>query len=809
MSNINNLLPTGNSTNWGQQINVVLQNLNQRVGKIESALSNDVGNEIHNLGYAGSGVVGQCSLEFTPGDNKLVFSGGVFVGSTVNNYNPSVNKEATLAPLPPLPPYTYVYLFYDNDDTKSFIENLSIITASEFYYDYTHIMLGVLCQGTPNTFIPKVFSSTKTSMQHNDEYYRRWLVGKSITHEPSFALSANTLTYAPAKPDTYYLYSDGFDQHNIANYEANDKRLITTIDKVLYLRDHVNIESEIETNISTTGLSFCNSNNWTFYRILIGIDGASFLQKHYNTNPSTGFTPTSGNLDKLSDIMLDLEFNNNITGLLASDFVEVARVGLYVDDNDLQTITSSNTNYFYVKSRSNGITPQASVNLQSINSGTLYLDNTIFQNNLNSSNNQQCQLQLQGATSETTTYSVCVEYESEYDNVIQASVTVDNIWSWGGPPSSSVLAEHFNKPKLSINNIIYPCIKIERIKLFWDSLESPEEEWEEMDWDDTPGLTIHKGDSEHFMYFDPAGGVDKVQLTLLWDNSGNIFISREGQEQYIFKLACWELTYLQSYDSYTTNSALYYLDLAKNSNQAQLLTSQFNGGSTNNISVMYNDNRGLELSNTYAKLQYRADKNLLMNNNSTSLSNSATQRLLMDVDGTSLSNSATRRLLMDDGGAFLSNSGGILLSLTDTEAKLQYENSSVSINTDGINFNNNIKLDNGKTFTIGEGGFIVYSSDKRCKDNIQLLDTSYLPIVNQVPIVKYNYKKSNIPQLGIIAQDLEQLLDDKSQCYFIDIIQDDEIENKRVLKETKLVYILWKAIQEQQKEIEELKQKIK
>lgn len=103
---------------------------------------------------------------------------------------------------------------------------------------------------------------------------------------------------------------------------------------------------------------------------------------------------------------------------------------------------------------------------------------------------------------------------------------------------------------------------------------------------------------------------------------------------------------------------------------------------------------------------------------------------------------------------------------------------------------------------------ITFMSDARHKDNIAPTALKFTSVVNNTPIVEFNYKNSDIKHIGLISQDLEKAI---NSCYsecFIQTVQEEEIKDCKRLKETKLVYILWKALQESNAEIQELKKEI-
>jgi hypothetical protein len=100
-------------------------------------------------------------------------------------------------------------------------------------------------------------------------------------------------------------------------------------------------------------------------------------------------------------------------------------------------------------------------------------------------------------------------------------------------------------------------------------------------------------------------------------------------------------------------------------------------------------------------------------------------------------------------------------------------------------------------------------SDIKLKENI-IDTTSKLDKLMQVRIVNYNLKGEELKQIGVIAQELEQIFPS-----LVDEHTDKDIDNNDIGTTTKsvkysvFVPILVKAIQEQQAQIEELKLKIK
>ena len=94
-------------------------------------------------------------------------------------------------------------------------------------------------------------------------------------------------------------------------------------------------------------------------------------------------------------------------------------------------------------------------------------------------------------------------------------------------------------------------------------------------------------------------------------------------------------------------------------------------------------------------------------------------------------------------------------------------------------------------------------SDRHLKTNINAINDSVLPFITSTPVYTFNYKKDpTIPVIGIMAQDVL----DKN-------INDFNLVKKNgngyyEIKESKMIYILWKAVQEQQKQIEALQARL-
>ena len=104
-------------------------------------------------------------------------------------------------------------------------------------------------------------------------------------------------------------------------------------------------------------------------------------------------------------------------------------------------------------------------------------------------------------------------------------------------------------------------------------------------------------------------------------------------------------------------------------------------------------------------------------------------------------------------------------------------------------------------------------SDRRLKENFTDSSiTNYTKLIEDIPLVDYNYIGNDTPQLGIIAQDLEEILPERYKKEFIGKhkLREKNGDNTEYLSivESKLIYLCIGAIKELASEIKELKKKL-
>lgn len=107
-----------------------------------------------------------------------------------------------------------------------------------------------------------------------------------------------------------------------------------------------------------------------------------------------------------------------------------------------------------------------------------------------------------------------------------------------------------------------------------------------------------------------------------------------------------------------------------------------------------------------------------------------------------------------------------------------------------------------------EASYFNSTSDIRAKKDIAKIDFSALNLISSVPIYSYKYKNdiTNTSTIGIMAQDL---LPYQEQLQLVSNEKATGENNDYMsIKDNKLIFILWKAIQEQQEEINKLKEQL-
>ena len=103
-----------------------------------------------------------------------------------------------------------------------------------------------------------------------------------------------------------------------------------------------------------------------------------------------------------------------------------------------------------------------------------------------------------------------------------------------------------------------------------------------------------------------------------------------------------------------------------------------------------------------------------------------------------------------------------------------------------------------------EAQYFNATSDARAKSNITPAQFSALDVIKQLPIYTFNYLNDPKLSVGLIAQEAAEYdLDGFNMVDNIDA--EGAFGDFMQMKESKLVYVLWKAVQELSAEVESLK----
>lgn len=159
----------------------------------------------------------------------------------------------------------------------------------------------------------------------------------------------------------------------------------------------------------------------------------------------------------------------------------------------------------------------------------------------------------------------------------------------------------------------------------------------------------------------------------------------------------------------------------------------------------------------------------------------------------------------------LSNTAGITLTAGVDKTFTLDENGNVNasgnIKTKNIYLNNATAENNeaGVIRTTGNGyiqaPFFVATSDRRAKENIVSLPP-LLNYVRSIPVYSFNFRDNpSEPSIGIMAQDVES----RFVGPFNLVQQPADPSSYKAIRESKLVYILWKAVQDLADEVDSLK----
>jgi hypothetical protein len=113
------------------------------------------------------------------------------------------------------------------------------------------------------------------------------------------------------------------------------------------------------------------------------------------------------------------------------------------------------------------------------------------------------------------------------------------------------------------------------------------------------------------------------------------------------------------------------------------------------------------------------------------------------------------------------------------------------------------------TNNVSVGGDLLFTSDSRLKHKIELVsERSILDSLVNTEVWKFEYLAApGEIKLGVMAQDIERNFPGLAG-QLVSVDSGDGIDDRRLLKESRLVYVLWAALQEEHSRRSELEERV-
>lgn len=774
MSNIK--LPVSKDINWGPALNSYLSQLENRVGSIEgqiaaSATDNSKFN-MANATYASSGwSVITADLKGEIKDNTLtvVVNGTAYYGGT--SITPVVydNRSYTVT-LDDDKAY-FVYLKYDDNNT-------TLEKYSEYKYGYSYILVGFVKRN--KKFIPYYQTCTQSQFQQKYDLDHIWgnmdnlYVIISVDKDGNIKISTTT--------DSKYIINGLYitkDLFILTDPEPAIKYTVSGMAKPIY--ETIVGEKEPQLSESGTYESGYNKGLYRYGRILVDVFGDMYVQyPNINDRNVKDWEIVKNNQPEyiaVNNQLYNLAFysvNDEKLGYRPNMMLEVGRfaiVGGAVNVTYSQSGDKSDKIYF-AKALNAGIMCQQSQNAWVSNTGDVSLSPLLFRN-VNDGYPFKINYNQSASTTDYPTFIIDKDKTIRNDNCfLFENHKTSNIISFKHNYNAHFQIGSYDTSDNELNTCGYANIILDN-----DSFRVGDKR--NVDLSRPFNIFIGNSVDCENKVFGSIGDYKTENVT--YNHIGLLkTISEKTEDGYFYATGMIELFSGRLKARTPTSRDEDDSSIEKEDYIAIGSTSQ-TAGDKQSIIRIHSDEK-IALS-TGAKV---LSSKIVMDNNN----------ILFDYDF--------------DESTTPGNLGYISISRNNDENKV------IDFTADCKNITlksqNPIKC---SSIEMQEGAYITYISDRRCKENISALKFNYLDTILKTPVVHYNYLNDSIHQVGIIAQDLEDNLP-ANQDVFIRKTNSDGLKNRRSIAETKLVYILWKGLQEEaqareklEKELEELKNKIK
>ena len=805
-------LPTTGAANWGSGLNAYIRHLETRIQNVEQKIGDTtISDVVQNVAGACTGVISNFNVNFQESSRTLKFSGTVYYAGGIRKV---IDVKSEIS-------YTisddynssdigyFVYLNYNSSSSSlDEVGRLEFVLDPELILSYQRILLGFYCN---NKFVPYFYWDMKTVTQHQYELTHPYndLDENYITIQISSGL-VNTINIGPKTCNVYcgglgQTEGDVFTSSEVAPYSLTILEPSATSNPLIYLEDELE-DGELITKHVTSAPAVNNTvdNRGNYYRILVDIFGRTYVQKAAKKNDinvaSYGAEQTLLNVRfgrkffQSSSLGYSYSYQSNLLMEVGRFAYNGAVSTTYANSIEGSNIIFNNSaEMIYTRSAWDGVGSQPFLGVWDLKEGYLFLDKLKFLK-----------------SEEDNTYDFKINYVSDvFKNSAGTTEGLQEI-TFAYPFTAATL------------NNIDPSIY---------------------------SITDFTVQGDLFKFLEFKTNVYQVRIKL------------GAQYYLIEKDKIIDVNTEVSYPTYTytIDSGLASVTIAPKKYDSHIgvdFTYSISGEAdltalknilidiiyVNEVSLYLKNNMAVEANPTFmwTKMNTGSDAILLMNNNS--------QLIMPAVDTQPLTIKGNGLLLQDGDKDVLRSSklGGSTLTLysdlydsDDKTAKVEHvfkmdtdaapgRSSTYQINhysqvdpLSDFDIANTVieskwimedtggsspqyltlsftadKINVNGTIYMAENEQMMYVSDARRKENFETLNQSYLDVVNKVPVFKYNYKNSNKNQIGIIAQDLEKALENYKEC-FISVQDTTELENQRSLNENKLIFILWKALQEE------------
>lgn len=844
MSNTDIRLPTSGSLNWGGGLNRYLENLNSEILNLQKLVAQKKEN-YHLVGYAGSGMVGECDIEYSTSSHKVSFSGNVYLSGEHAYYKEDLEVESSELSETSYPVFVFLLAEVATSGEDQGEYTWRIVTDDSFQIDYHYILLGLFYRFTVSSasgnkiienFIPYYFSSAKTLAQHRHELIQRWAdLNRNLT-----SLTVTIKDKIPSILSTdldwdgdFDLYCGGLGHDNeqstvlspagkytVARSHFVTKSGVKTLEKkninVILFQDKVEGEEGkiVTSKLESWNINDFNDDKTVYFRILLDIFGNIIIQKSLDDLifPSAQRQWSEQQLYNARFASLESSIVSGASGFSweAGLPIEVARFGYNCADISDTTYKQNDhtpglANFYFVKSLDAGVAYQQAQNIYITQDSEIWLDKVSFKKT--GSDPNSFVMDYKGGeylyksytnkiTSTTSSFYVSTTLPPDKDDQVASSDWRQDITyyveeiGWYEVESGSENVIKYFKTKKAFDKIKFGRGDVEKEeKTVYELLE----EQKGSEYNFIP-LKIEGGKSlalcvtfkENIYTVSLGVGTSTNSFSTNWED---VKSQLTAEEFYITTTPAVEFNTIY-FDFTTSESGLSKVLWTKTNTRESIEMS------SNGISLISSNDIGLTSSND---INLKSSKyiNLTSDNNI---------NLTSDNYGINLTSNNDINLSSQANIVIATEKEFILATSEDKFTIALEDDVPLNITTSKLSLSNDLYVKNELRFDTG--GFITLPSDRRLKTNIENINHSFLNVVNQTPILSFKYKGGRDTFVGLMAQDLRNSLPEEFKNIFVKTHETEEYKDQLCIAETKLVYVLWKALQEEIKNRNKLEEEI-